>query len=105
MVPWRDDHRQGDLVPQDRRGEIDLRYVLQDARHQQIAVEAGPVALQGPLVLGRAVDEIEDRQRQATRRGGAQVVYVVASGQAPLDLAAHERSFRRPTRGFGQPSG
>jgi len=76
--------RQGQPLAHDRHGQVDLADPAQHVRHQVAAVKRGGVAPVGDLVVGRAVDVVEDRPGQAGLRHAAEIVEAVAARQSHL---------------------
>ena len=74
--------RHGELLAHDRHRHIDVADPAQDIRHQVAALEARRIPAIGHLVVGRAVDVVEDRPRQPPLRERPEVVEVVAVLQA-----------------------
>src|SRR5258707_5908341 len=73
------------------RGGVDLRHASEHLGGDTHALESRAVFAKGGLVLGGAVEEVEDRARQAFFREPAQALYVPgaqdASGGAPRSRA------------------
>ena len=65
-----------DCSPKIAVAGVDLRHVDQHLGQQAHALEGGAVLAQRHLVLGAAVEEVEDRARQAPLRDAAQVLDV-----------------------------
>ena len=73
---------QGALAAHDRAGGVDVRDAGQHVGHQVDAVEGGGVARLGDLVVGGPVDIVEHRPGQARFRKPAEILDIVAIGQA-----------------------
>lgn len=61
-----------------RDRKIDTFHTPQNIRHEIALLETGGVAPVGHLVIGRAVDVVEDRAGQPALRQAAKVVKVMA---------------------------
>src|SRR5206468_2981983 len=79
------------------RGGVDARDASEHFRGEAHALEGGAVRAQRDLVLGRTVEEIEYRARQAPLRHGAQVFYVPGA-QHPLRREPRNGTRRLPSR-------
>ncbi|MCY1537033.1 hypothetical protein D9M68_725140 [compost metagenome] len=90
-------HRQRQFLPHDGYRHVHLRHPAQHVRHQVAGLEGLGIAPVGGFIVGRAVDVIEDRARQALARHTAKVVEILALVQA------HQKTFINAAGGAGGP--
>jgi hypothetical protein len=78
----REEERHRHLAPHQRRAHVDLFDAREHARHQVAIFERGGVTRLGDLVVGSAVDIVEHRPGQPFAGQAAEILSVVAVGQA-----------------------